>query len=401
LRSRDGGVTFADEQLSANHYRPFRVLADDPGNPGTLYAAGNGLFRRKGDGPWQALPVPVAAAPSDRWTSQGLITGLVVDPSSGALTIATDRAGVFRSLDAGATWADASGNLPTAVHPSEGKLFPSATSLAIRPEARTLYLSASTISQLYGSGPVFVPGGVYESADAGATWSPIGDGLPADVTQVLFDSRGAPTLHAVTASGLFIRNLSAPLRLDAIAPGGGSTSGGTLVLLSGDGFRPDSAVAIGGVPATDFVFFSPQSIRVRSGPGAPGRADVRVTNPDGSGAVLAAAFLYASWTCTPDAASLCLENGRFRVTASAPSGPARAQALTLKSGYFWFDWSENPKVVVKILDGRSESGHYWVYVSSLSDSGFTVRVTDTESGVSREYASRDGQNLALIDRVGF
>jgi hypothetical protein len=75
--------------------------------------------------------------------------------------------------------------------------------------------------------------------------------------------------------------------------------------------------------------------------------------------------------------------------------------LTLKSGYFWFDWNQNPRVVVKILDGRIDNGHYWIHISALTDAGFTVRVTDRVSGNTRDYVNPAGQALSTIDRESF
>ena len=268
--------------------------------------------------------------------------------------------------------------------------------------------SASTIDLNYGDGRVVrVPGGVYETSDGGTTWESVSEGLPAaGVDQLLLDARGAPTLFAVTTrgrgvSGLFVRDLSAPLRLDAISPSTGSTSGGTLVLLSGDGFRPDSVVSVGGSPTTEFTFLSPQRIRVRTGAHPSGLEDVTVTNPDGARATLPAAFFHSSWSCAPNSTTLCLESGRFQVGILGPDGAAFAAPLTLKSGFFWFDWNQNPQVVVKILDGRSENGHYWIHISALTDAGFTVRVTDRVSGNTRDYVNSAGQAVSTIDRTSF
>lgn len=56
---------------------------------------------------------------------------------------------------------------------------------------------------------------------------------------------------------------------------------------------------------------------------------------------------------------------------------------------------------MKILDGRSENGHYWIHISALTDAGFTVRVTDRVNGETREYVNPAGQALATIDRTSF
>ena len=406
-RSRDGGVTVSPEGIPAFGAPPIRFVLFDPRDPATVWAGGDALYRKRGNGGWSKLPLP---APEFRpGQGYGLVTGIAFDPGAGAIYAAVVGAGVYRSLDDGVSWMDVSGNLPTDHLPwEETRVRPAATGLAVEPSTGRLFLSASTIDQAFGDGSVVrVPGGVYESSDGGTSWESVSEGLPAaGVDQLLLDARGAPTLFAVTArprsgSGLFVRDLSAPLRLDAISPASGSTDGGTLVLLSGDGFRPDSAVSVGGSPTTELTFFSPQRIRVRTGAHPAGFEDVSVTNPDGARATLPAAFFYATWSCEPNSTTLCLESGRFQVGVQGPDGAASAAPLTLKSGFFWFDWNQNPQVVVKILDGRSENGHYWIHVSALTDAGFTVRVTDRVSGRTRDYVNSAGQVLSTIDRTSF
>lgn len=410
-RSRDGGVTVSAEWTPRIGPRPVPIqfVLFDPRDPDTVWAGGDALYRKRGSGEWSKLPLP--AREFREGYGFGVVAAIAIDTRAGAVYTAVRGAGVYRSLDDGASWVDVSGNLPTDHLPwEETRLRPAATGLALEPSTGKLFLSASTIDQAFGDGSVVqVPGGVYESSNGGATWESVSEGLPAaGVDQLLLDLRGAPTLFALTTrghagapSGLFVRDLSAPLRLDAISPSTGSTSGGTLVLLSGDGFRPDLAVSVGGSPTTELTFFSPQKIRVRTGAHPAGFEDVTVTNPDGARATLPAVFFYASWSCEPNLTTLCLESGRFQVDVQGPDGAASAAPLTLKSGFFWFDWNQNPQVVVKILDGRIENGHYWIHVSALTDAGFTVRVTDRVSGQTRDYLNPAGQALSTIDRTSF
>jgi photosystem II stability/assembly factor-like uncharacterized protein len=408
-RSRDGGVTFVLEGIPELGGRAIQFVTFDPRDPATIWAGGDALYRKKGISGWSKVSPPVRAFLPG--SSFGLVKGIAFDPGTGAIYTAVGGAGVYRSLDDGATWVDVSGNLPTDHLPwEETRLRPAATGLDLEPSTGKLFLSASTIDQTFGDGSVVrVPGGVYETSDGGTTWESVSEGLPAaGVDQMLLDARGAPTLFAVTTPGpattssrLFVRDLSAPLRLDAISPSTGSTDGGTLVLLSGDGFRPDSAVSVGGSSTSEFTFLSPQRIRVRTGAHPAGLEDVTVTNPDGARATLPSAFFYASWSCEPNPTTLCLESGRFQVGVQVPDGSASAAPLTLKSGFFWFDWNQNPQVVVKILDGRSENGHYWIHISAVTDAGFTVRVTDRVSGKTRDYVNSAGQALSTIDRNSF
>ncbi|MGH9398996.1 MAG: hypothetical protein ACRD00_01410, partial [Thermoanaerobaculia bacterium] len=68
--------------------------------------------------------------------------------------------------------------------------------------------------------------------------------------------------------------------------------------------------------------------------------------------------------CTPDAQSLCLSNGRFKVQAawqsSTASGNGTAIPGTSDTGQFWFFSSSNVEIVVKVLNGCGVNTRYWV-----------------------------------------
>jgi photosystem II stability/assembly factor-like uncharacterized protein len=410
-RSSDGGETFTREAIPAVGEPGILAVVFDPHEPGTVWAGGRGVFRKRPRESWQRLlpliPRPVGSA------HFGLVSGIAFDPlPGGAVYAVTNGDGVFRSLDGGSTWYYANGNLPFAVDTLYGTLFPAFCSIVVDPsKPSTVYAAAPPVRLHQGEAPpVIVAGGVFRSRDSGRTWDSLAE-IPslASATsytqvghlQLLLDGRGAPTLYAATPAGLFASDLSAPLRLDGVSPASGSSQGGTLLLVSGDGFRPDSVVTVGGAPTSELTFFGTESIRVRTGPHDPGLAEVAVTNPDGSRAVLPGAFAYRPYSCVPDESTLCLEAGRFRVTVRSEAAPARTEPLTIKSGFFWLSWRENPDVVVKILDGRTRDGHYWVHVAPLGDTAFRVVVTDTETGVSREYANAPGAPRAVIDRLSF
>jgi hypothetical protein len=106
----------------------------------------------------------------------------------------------------------------------------------------------------------------------------------------------------------------------------------------------------------------------------------------------AAAFgLKAQTPCTPNESTLCLNGGRFRVTASCrsttDSDPAHAVGLTGDTGYFWFFSSGNVEAIVKALDGCGFNSRYWVFASGLTNVEVTLTVTDTQSGITRTYVS--------------
>jgi hypothetical protein len=100
---------------------------------------------------------------------------------------------------------------------------------------------------------------------------------------------------------------------------------------------------------------------------------------------------------------LCLGGGRFALSL-AWSDPRRGLRgfgqgvpLTEESGYFWFFASDNVEVVVKILDGSSVNGHFWLFYGSLTDLGFELLVVDTETGERRSFVNPPGTMASHAD----
>ena len=56
------------------------------------------------------------------------------------------------------------------------------------------------------------------------------------------------------------------------------------------------------------------------------------------------------------------------------TGKGRPVRLSEESGYFWFFQPEVSEVTVKILDGRALTGHYWIFLASMTDLDVTVTV---------------------------
>ena len=109
----------------------------------------------------------------------------------------------------------------------------------------------------------------------------------------------------------------------------------------------------------------------------------------GSGSALTEAAGVSSG-CLADRTTLCLNDGRFEVEVSwrdfdGGRGQGFARPLTSDSGTFWFFGPDNIELIVKVLDGRAINDHFWVYYGALSNVEFTLRVTDTMTGVTRVY----------------
>ena len=100
--------------------------------------------------------------------------------------------------------------------------------------------------------------------------------------------------------------------------------------------------------------------------------------------------------CQPDTHTLCLNGGRFAVSASfavapeGPSTPAAAVPLTADSGYFWFFSPSNVEVVAKVLAGCVVNGNYWFFAGGLTNVRVDLLATDTVLGTSKTYSNPIG-----------
>jgi PKD repeat protein len=109
-----------------------------------------------------------------------------------------------------------------------------------------------------------------------------------------------------------------------------------------------------------------------------------------------------SSACTPNATTMCLNNARFRVTASwqkldGTTGNGMAIPLTGDSGYFWFFNSANVEVVTKVLNGcYAPFDSYWVFAAGLTNVKVTLTVTDTTTGTPKTYVNPLGTAFVPI-----
>lgn len=112
--------------------------------------------------------------------------------------------------------------------------------------------------------------------------------------------------------------------------------------------------------------------------------------------------------CARDATSLCLAGDRFRVRVDwrdFQGGTGAGQAAPIPdssdTGSFWFFDPANIELVVKVLDARTVNGHFWVFYGALSNVGYTLTVTDTESGESVVYENPAGTFASRGDTAAF
>jgi hypothetical protein len=100
----------------------------------------------------------------------------------------------------------------------------------------------------------------------------------------------------------------------------------------------------------------------------------------------------AEAVCTESATAVCLNNDRFRVTATFETqqgveGDAKTVALTGDTAYLWFFNANNVEMVVKILNGCGTNQRYWVFAGGLTNVKVELEVEDTQAGTSKTYTN--------------
>jgi hypothetical protein len=113
--------------------------------------------------------------------------------------------------------------------------------------------------------------------------------------------------------------------------------------------------------------------------------------------------------CISDSTTMCLAGGRFRVntvwrTGNGNTGVGRVIPSTDNSGLVWFFGPNNVEMLVKVLDACNLQGFqsYWVFFAATTNVDFTVTVTDTATGVTKEYMNPSGQAASPVqDTLSF
>ena len=139
-----------------------------------------------------------------------------------------------------------------------------------------------------------------------------------------------------------------------------------------------SAVVGGLAPTVGYVF----RIRAENAAGTSAYSNEATAAPD---APIAA--------CVPDATTLCVNNGRFKVRthwrSASASGDAAAVALDFApdSGLFYFFSQTNIEMLVKVLNAcvPALGNKYWVFYAATTNVELTVTVTDTQTGKTKVY----------------
>ncbi|MEO8505050.1 MAG: Calx-beta domain-containing protein [Acidobacteriota bacterium] len=139
--------------------------------------------------------------------------------------------------------------------------------------------------------------------------------------------------------------------------------------------------------------------------------NLRLSDPTG-GAVIAASGATSrlvildsngdTSACLIDDSTLCLGGGRFRarvnwLTPQGGAGSGHRRELGDSSGAFWFFGDDNLEMLIKVVDACDGYGHFWVFYSATTNVGFTLTVTDTHSGLEREYDNPFGLKAESVN----
>lgn len=102
-------------------------------------------------------------------------------------------------------------------------------------------------------------------------------------------------------------------------------------------------------------------------------------------------------SCLPDEHTLCLQDGRFEVSATwrdfdGNVGSAFVNPVSGDSGEMWFFDPNNVELLVKVLDGcpLPDFQSFWVFAAGLTNVEVHLTVTDTEADETWTYGNPRG-----------
>lgn len=165
LASTDGAASWTPANAGLPRERTVCTLAAEP-DGGTLHAIADGNLWTTRDGGTSWLPNTPDLAPPDALAK---VTGVALDPNDADVVYAASPGGVFKSVDAGATWGPSGTGLPSS----------GARGVAVDPSAsQTVYATTAA--------------GVYRSLDGGTSFALRGPGA---FTTVAVDPTLTSTLY--------------------------------------------------------------------------------------------------------------------------------------------------------------------------------------------------------------
>jgi subtilisin family serine protease len=105
--------------------------------------------------------------------------------------------------------------------------------------------------------------------------------------------------------------------------------------------------------------------------------------------------------CVRDADTACLASNRFEVNVDWATGSDNGQGQVMSFGgqkaenddsaFFWFFSPTNFEMGLKILNGCGLNNNFWVFISGLTNQGWTVHIRDTQTGRTKTYSNPTGR----------
>jgi photosystem II stability/assembly factor-like uncharacterized protein len=266
----------------------------------------------------------------------------------------TRTGSVFFSADGGATFASRFAGLPAA---------PVTRIRSITADGRSAYATFAGYLGLPSKH-------VFLTNDAGVTWTNISSNLP-DVPVLAF------AVDPADPSGLFVGTDVGVFR---------STNGGASWATFNSGL-PNA-------PVYDLKF---QASNGDLWAATYGRGVFRIKAAGGGGPTV----------CTPDANTMCLVGGRYKVTShwrnqyagGAEATLTKAQ-LTDVTGAFWIANANTYEYLIR-FNTATNNGRVWIAIPTFTDVEFWIVVTDTHTGQWKEYHSPAGNQTLLYDPTFF
>jgi hypothetical protein len=117
--------------------------------------------------------------------------------------------------------------------------------------------------------------------------------------------------------------------------------------------------------------------------------------------------VFGASECVPSETALCLQRGRFRVSATwrtaTAQGVAKVRPETGDSGSLWFFVPDNLELLVKVLDAcQNPDPKYWVFAAGLTNVEVDISVTDTATQTTRHYRNPLNTSFApVLDTSAF
>lgn len=118
--------------------------------------------------------------------------------------------------------------------------------------------------------------------------------------------------------------------------------------------------------------------------------------------------------CVRDATTACLQENRFEVKIAWQNaqGSGTGQLMSFggqrtennEAGFFYFQSATNFEMGVKVLNAciPAFGNKYWVFISGLTDQGWTVTVRDTQTGAFKTYNNAIGHlSTTFADTAAF